>query len=192
MNIKKLLLLPLLGLFIISCSPTLKVKQLDEKTGKLPTDTKLNPEEILVDKNINLGEYKQFLYIKNSGVNMEKFDKYIVETLKNIGGFDKFYTQAELEQYVIQNKLTDKVTSISDYIGLLNLQKQVGNFMVCEVTPEYLGGYDYIFKLKLVNPATSETALEVKHKAFNWGGLDRPLFNPVFNYYIDWVRKNSK
>lgn len=192
MKTKKLLFLLLIGWLTISCSSTFKVKPLDEKTGQLPTETKLTPEEILVDKSINFNEYNQFLYVKNSGVNMEKYDKYIIETLKNIGGFKKVYTQSELEQYVIQNNLTDKVTSISDNIGLLNLQKQVGNFLVVESTPEYLGGYDYSFKFKVINPATSETLLELKHKAFNWAGLDRPLFNPVFNYYINWKNKNSK
>jgi len=191
MKVKKTIILLLIGVITMSCSPTLKVKQLDEKTGQLPTDTKLRPEEILVDNNINLKEYTQFLYVKNSGVNMEKYDNYIIETLKNIGGFEKVYSQSELEQYVIQNNLTDKVTNISDNIGLLNLQKQVGNFLICESTPEYLGGYDYSFSFKIINPSNSETVLEIKHKAFNWGGLDRPLFNPVFNYYIDWIKKNS-
>ena len=159
---------------------------------EVETETVLMDEEILVDKSINLKEYSQFLFIKKSGLNMEKYESYVTQTLKNIGGFKKIYTQTELEQYVIQNNLTDKVTSISDNIGLLNLQKQVGNFLVCESNVEFLGGYNYQFTFKITNPATAETVLDIKHQAFNWGGLDRPLFNPVFNYYIDWTKKNTK
>lgn len=192
MNTRKIITFLTIAIFSYSCSTTLKVKQLNEKTGQLPTDTKLTPEEILVNKNIDLKNYNQFLYVKNSGVNMEKYDNYVVETLRNIGGFQQIYTQSELEQFIIQNNLTDKITNISDNIGLLNLQKQVGNFLICESSPEFLGGYSYAFKFKIINPETAETLLEIKHKAINWGGVDRPLFNPVFNYYINWIKKNSQ
>lgn len=177
---------------LISCSPTLKVKELDLKSGKLPTETVLNNSEILVKKEVDLTEYKQFLFVKKSGLNMEKYENYILGTLKNIGGFDKYYIQTELEQYVIQNGLTDKVTSISDNIGLMNLSKNVGKFLICESNVQYKGGYDFSFEYKVINPTNAEVLLHIKHSAFNWGGLDRPLFNPVFNEYIDWVKANNK
>ena len=180
-----------LSLLLFSCSPTLKVKELNAKTGKLPTETVLVPTEILADKKINLKEYNQFLFVKKSGLNMEKYETYILETLKNIGGFQQYYTQSELEKLVIQKNLTDKVTSISDNIGLLNLSKNVGKFLICESNVEYKGGYDFTFHYKVINPENAEILLHVKHNAFNWGGLDRPLFNPVFNKYIDWIKSNQ-
>lgn len=189
---KKSLLIIGLSVVLFSCSPTLKVKELDAKTGKLPTETVINQEELLVEKSINLKEYSQFLFVKKSGLNMEKYESYILETLKTIGGFEKYYTQSELEQYVIQKNLTDKVTSISDNIGLLNLSKNVGKFLICESNVEYKGGYDFTFEYKVINPTNAEILLHIKHSAFNWGGLDRPLFNPVFNKYIDWVNTNNK
>ncbi|WP_133158829.1 hypothetical protein [Flavobacterium alvei] len=188
---KKSLLAIAIAISLTSCSPTLKVKQLDAKTGKLPTETTLTQSEILVKKNINLKEYNQFLFVKKSGLNMEKYETYILGTLKNIGGFQKYYIQTELEQYVIQNGLTDKVTSISDNIGLLNLSKNVGKFLICESNVEYKGGYDFSFEYKVINPTNAEILLHIKHNAFNWGGLDRPLFNPVFNEYIDWLKENQ-
>lgn len=188
---KKSILLIAMSVLTISCSPTLKVKQLDPKSGKLPTETVLMQNEILIKKNTNLKEYNQFLFIRKSGVNMEKYETYILETLKNIGGFQKYYKQTELEQYIIQNNLTDKVTSISDNIGLLNLSKNIGKFLICESNVEYKGGYDFSFEYKIINPTNAEILLHIKHNAFNWGGLDRPLFNPVFNEYIDWVKANQ-
>jgi hypothetical protein len=185
------LLTSALAFVLFSCSSTLKVNAPDPKTGYLPTDSKVDKSEVLVDKPIDLSKYNNFLYIRKSKVNMDKYETYIIGDLKNIGGFDKFYTETELEQYVIQNHLTDKVTSISDNIGLNNLQKQVGNFLVCETTAQNLGGYNYLFDFKITNPANAEVLLEIKHKGFNFSGLDRPLFNPVFNYYIEWMTRNS-
>jgi type IV secretory pathway VirB6-like protein len=187
---KKILLLIIL--IATSCSPTLKIKELDAKTGKLPTETILKAEEILVSKKIDLKLYNQFLYVKKSGLNMEQYEKYIFGTLKNIGGFQAYYIQTELEQMVIQKGLTDKVTSISDNIGLLNLSKNVGNFLICENNVEYKGGYDFTFEFKVINPVNAEILLHIKHNAFNWAGLDRPMFNPVFNQYIDWLKDNQK
>lgn len=189
---KKSLLIIGLSFLLFSCSPTLKVKELNPKTGKLPTETVLNQNEILVQKNINLNEYSQFLFVKKSGLNMEKYEKYILGTLQNIGGFEKYYTQNELEQLVIKSNLTDKVTSISDNIGLMNLSKNVGKFLICESNVEYKGGYDFSFEYKVIDPTNAEILLHIKHNAFNWGGLDRPLFNPVFNKYIDWMNENKK
>lgn len=189
---KKILFAFTIATLVISCSPTLKVKELDLKSGKLPTETVLTNSEILIKKEIDLTEYKQFLFVKKSGLNMEKYENYILGTLKNVGGFDKYYTQSELEQYVIQNGLTDKVTSISDNIGLMNLSKNVGKFLICESNVEYKGGYDFTFEYKVINPTNAEVLLHIKHNAFNWGGLDRPLFNPVFNEYIDWTKANKK
>jgi len=189
---KKIILVFGLAILTVSCSPTLKVKELNVKTGKLPTETIITESEILVKKNVNLKEYSQFLFVKKSGLNMEKYENYILGTLKNVGGFQKYYTQTELEQYVIQKGLTDKVTSISDNIGLLNLSKNIGKFLICESNVEYKGGYDFSFEYKVIDPTNAEILLHIKHDAFNWGGLDRPLFNPVFNEYIDWIKANQK
>lgn len=189
---KKYILVFSLSFVLFSCSPTLKVKQLNPETGKLPTETIITQDEILVEKSIDLNEYSQFLFIKKSGLNVEKYEKYILGTLTNIGGFEHYYTQNELEQMVIQKNLTDKVTSISDNIGLMNLSKNVGKFLICESNVEFKGGYDFSMEYKIINPTNAEVVLHIKHNAFNWGGLDRPLFNPVFNKYIDWIRANKK
>ena len=183
----------LVVIFFYACSTTLKIKPLDEKTGKLPTDAKLANNEIIVDKSIGLDSFSHFLFIKKSTLNgISTYEKYIKGTLTNIGGFNKIYDQEELEKYVIQNNLADKVTSVSDNIGLFKLQKEVGKFLICETTIEHFNRYDFKFDLKIVNPENAEVLLEINHYAYNWAGLNKPLFNPVFNYYIDWLKKNKK
>jgi hypothetical protein len=74
----------------------------------------------------------------------------------------------------------------------MNLSKNVGKFLICESNVEYKGGYDFSFEYKVIDPTNAEVLLHIKHNAFNWGGLDRPLFNPVFNKYIDWMNENKK
>jgi len=187
---KTQLLIFLLIPFLIGCSSTLKVKQLNPDTGKYPTETPLKAGEIEKRSNINLSEYKQFLYVKQ-GVNYEKYENYIIGTLQNIGYFDKILSQNELEQLVIQKELTDKVTNISDNIGLANLQKEIGKFLVVNSNVEYKRGYTYIFDFELVDPSKAETVYHVRHEGFNFSGLDKPLFNPVFNNYIDWINENK-
>ena len=190
-TMKRILLLLNMTFFIFSCSPTFQVKQIDEKKGKLPTDTRLSPEDIKIDKSINLQKYNQFLFISKLGHSTGKYGDYIIGTLKQIGGFKQYYTQPDLERYVIQNNLTEKVTSISDYIGLSNLQKQIGDFLICETNIVYLGAYTYTFEFKIIDPSNADVLLDIEHKGFDWSGLDRPLFNPVFNYYIDWLNRDK-
>ena len=59
---KRLLIIVVSVILFSSCSPTLKVKELNVKTGKLPTETVINQDEILVEKSINLKEYSKFLF----------------------------------------------------------------------------------------------------------------------------------
>ena len=185
------------SIVFICCSPTMKVKKINLKNEKLPTLTTLEPEEILVEKDIDINEYSQFLFVKainSEGIFLNKdiYNNYILKTLINIGEFKNFYTQNDLEKFVIQNGLTEKITNISDNIGLFNLSKNIGKFLICECNFEYLLRFNFRFDFKIINPMNSEILFHIRHNAINWGGLDRPLFNPVFNKYIDWIKTNTK
>jgi len=176
----------------ISCSPTLKVISADPATGKLPTETHLSSKEIITEKSISLKDFNQFLFVRKGRVNSDRYDNYVYGTLKNIGVFKQFFNQNDLEQYVIKNGLTDKVSSLSDNIGLHNLSMNAGNFLICETSIELVARYDFTFELKIINPVNAEILFDVKHYAVNWAGLDRPLFNPVFNEYMEWLKKNNQ
>lgn len=180
----------LLGMSL-GCSPTLRIKQINIATEKFPTDKSLSINEIKVRKKFpQLKNYKQFLYIKNEE-EFEKYKNYIKGTLENIGFFDKIYYKKDLEKIVINKGLTEKVTNISDNIGLLNLSKQIGEFLVLRTSVIYNGAYSYEFEFELIDPTNAETIYKVVNPAFNWGGLDRPLFNPVFNNYAEWIKENQ-
>ncbi|WP_203292493.1 hypothetical protein [Luteirhabdus pelagi] len=169
----------------------MKVKQIDTATEKYPTDKTLSAKEIKVRKEFpQLNEYKQFLYIKN-GDEVDEYKNYIKGTLQNIGYFENIYYRNDLEKIVISQNLTDKVTNISDNIGLLNLSKEIGKFLVLRTAILYKGGYSYEFEFELIDPTTAETIYKVVNPGFNWSGLDRPMFHPVFNDYAAWLEENK-
>jgi len=83
------------------------------------------------------------------------------------------------------------VSNISDNIGLANLQKEIGKFLVVDANVEHKNGYTYTFDFEVIDPGKAETVYHIRHDGFNFSGLDRPLFNPVFNDFIDWINKKN-
>jgi len=182
------LILCLVMLVFTRCS-TSKIPPIDQQTGKFPTKKTLKATEIIVDKTISFNDYNQFLYIyinKYSDVAME-YENYLLGTFREIGGFNTYYTENALERFVIQNNLADKVTNVYDSASLANLQKEVGPFLICEITILKEFSFSYIFELKIIVPAHREVVLDIYHEPFIWSSFNKELFNPVFNYYIDWL-----
>jgi hypothetical protein len=99
---------------------------------------------------------------------VDGFNEFIRSSFENIGYFKtvKFYSQLE-ESPGIQkeNHL------IADYI----------------VDSE---GYYYTFQIRITNPKNNEVLFHVSHDHYRWGySMDRPLFFPVFNSVIDWIKE---
>jgi hypothetical protein len=176
-----------------SCSPTMKVKNIDKGSDQLPTDTNLKNQEILVRKNIRLSDYKQFLFVRTGspGQTMGRYDHYVLGTLKNIGFFDHVYSETDMQKLIIQKGIVDQVNGSLDNIGMYNLQKEIGKFLIAQTFCEQVSKYTFEYHLEIIDPSSGETIYYIKHKGTNWSGLDRPLFNPVFNDFIVWVNQNS-
>ena len=181
----KIGLLLLLVSLLCACSTTLKPTTLDE-TGYFGTSTKIRSDSIKTKESFR-PEYKKMLYVKTDEKN-EKFNTFYIETFKNMNEFEKVLCKDEMESLVFEKNLTDSVSSVSDKIGLHNLQKEIGPFLVVEPYAEFLGGYNYSANLKAYDPETGKDVLVIENKAFNWAGLDKPLFYPLFNAFLEWVR----
>jgi hypothetical protein len=179
-------------LIAAGCSSTMRVSRPDPSTGYYPTETKLKPDEWLVRKSLPVAEYKQLLYIRTSGALNDELRNFVKGSLVNMQYFDEIKDVLEMEQYVFSKGLMGKVPNISDLVGINKLQGELGNFLVADYSILYIGGYDYTFDLAFINPANGEKVLHISHKAFNWSGLDKPLFYPVFNGVRDWLNENSK
>jgi hypothetical protein len=132
-------------------------------------------------------EYKGMIYVKTDEKD-ETLNSFYLETFKNMKVFDQVMNKADMENLVIEKKLTDKISSVSDKIGLHSLGKEIGAFLVVEPYVEWKGGYDFIANLKAYDSENGKDVLVLENKAFNWAGLDKPLFYPLFNAFLEWVR----
>ena len=166
------------------CSTTMKAAQLNEE-GRFDTKTVLYDDEVVVLG--TLGEQMRGLVYVQTDEKEEDYNEFILSTFRNMGIFERVLDKSELENLVFAEGLTGKVSSISDKIGLHNLYKEIGPFLVVEAYAEWDGGYDYSAKLTAMDPANGENLLELSNEAFNWSGLDKPLFYPLFNSFLEWA-----
>lgn len=177
----------MLAVFVTGCSTTLKPRTLDPATGKFSTTSKLSADAVKVNKPFE-EKYKTLAYVKTDESKAKEYNNFFVETLKNMGVFTKVVTKEELEALVLERKLTDKVSNISDLIGLNQLSKQIGPFLIVQPYVEWKGGYNFFAHLKAIDPETGGTLLLLEQNAFNWAGLDDPLFFPLMNGFLEWTK----
>lgn len=187
MVIRTLLLAALLSL--AGCSTTMKAVKPDAATG-FPTKEALKPEEILVNERVDLSKYRQLAYIQ-IGEKGEVYETFILDSVRNIGFFDKVLNKQGFEQELISSGKSDNVSNISDLIGLRGASKAYGPFLIVSTDVEWMGGYDFTASIKAIDPTTGRTVYHAKRKAFNWAGLDKPLFYPLFNGFLAWVNANK-
>jgi len=174
-----------LCLALSACSSTLKPANLDIKTGSFQTQSKISKDGIQKETPFD-DKYLSLLYVKTDGKN-ERFNDFFITTFKNMNRFKNVYDKSDLEKLVIQRGLTGRVQNVSDLIGLKNLSDEIGPLLVVEPTVEFLGAYTFTASFKVTNAQTGEDVLVVKNKAINWGGLDQPLFYPLFNAFLAWT-----
>jgi hypothetical protein len=186
----RLFLLAGLILLATGCSSTMKAVKPVEGVG-FPTGKPLTAEEILVDETLDLTTYRRLAYVQVKGEQSETYESFIVESIRNIGYFDKVVSKQQFEQELIASGKSDDVSNISDLIGLRGASKAYGPFLVVSTDVEWLGGYDFTASIKAIDPVTGRTLYHAKRKAFNWAGLDKPLFYPLFNGFLGWVNANK-
>jgi hypothetical protein len=173
---------------MVACGSTLKVTK-PEADGYYKTTKKLEADDILVAKNIDLHKYEDMFYAQVDE-NDEQYQDFFKSSIENAKLFNRIVLKSDMEQMVLNKGLTDKITSVSDLIGLHHAQKHLGDFLVGELSTVWKGGHDYTAELKVIDPADGEVIFHAKNSAFNWDGLDQPLFYPLFNSFIEWANKN--
>lgn len=181
----KLLTLVLVTPLLFACSTTLKTTELNAQ-GYFTTNQSLKDTGV-EQKGEFKESYRTFLYLKPTG-DIEKLDVFFRDSFENMQVFEQVLSQEQLEELVFEKDLADKVTSVSDKIGLHQLQKEIGPFLVVEPKLEWQGGYDYYARIKAYDPISGKNVLTLTNEAFNWDGLDQPLFYPLFNAFLQWTR----
>ncbi len=184
MNIFKLTLIPIIVL-LEACATTLKPTPLGAD-GYFKTDAKIVADGVKLKKKFT-PKFKRMIYVQ-ADKNSERFNKFFIESFANMGQFKKVMSKEDMESLVLEKNLQNVVSSVSDKIGLYNLQRKIGSFLVVEPYTDWLGGYIYMARIKAYDPKTGKEVLILEHEAFNWAGLDQPLFYPLFNAFLQWVR----
>lgn len=175
----------------IGCGSTLKPVTLDPTTGRFPTQTAIPDSSVKINKPYD-SKYRKLIYLKSDAKEITPYHKFFKESLENMHKFDTVGDKEYFEQLIIQKNLSDKVSNISDLVGLHNLAKEIGPFLVVEPTVLFKGGYNFSADLKAIDPENGQVLIEIHHDAFNWSGLDEPLFYPLLNRFMDWVNAGDK
>ncbi len=189
MHFLRVSMIALALIVLTGCSSTMKAVKPDAN-GSFPTKNALKPEEILVNEKLALSEYRKLAYIQ-IGDKGETYEGFIIESVSNIGYFEKVLNKQGFEQVLIASGKSDEISNISDLIGLRQASKSYGKFLVVKTNVEWLGGYDFMASIEAIDPVTGKTHYLAKRKAFNWAGLDKPLFYPLFNGFLEWVNANK-
>lgn len=185
-KIATLLLSIVLSISIVGCSTTMKGTQLNE-SGRFPTNTKLRADGVKVVKPFN-DKYESLLYVRTDDSTTKQYKDFFITSFSNMKVFDRVVQKSDLETLVIEKNLTDNVSNISDLVGLNQLQKKIGSFLVVVPYVERKGIYGFMASLEAVDPETGETVLLLEQEAFNWTGLDEPLFYPLLNGFLEWSK----
>lgn len=173
---------------LAGCGTTLHVEKPDPTSGLYATHSVLKPADVRVAEKFDPA-YTQMVYLKiDAETPNPRFVDFFVSALKEMHTFKKVVTKDDLQAIVIERNLGSKVPSVSDLVGLNNLSKEIGSFLIVEPNAVFRGGYNFEGTLKAIDASTGKTVLLIDTTAFNMAGLDDPLFNPMLNGFINWTR----
>jgi hypothetical protein len=173
---------------LAGCNTTLHVEKPDPTSGLYATHTELKPADVRVEEKFDPA-YTQMVYLKiNAETPNPRFVDFFMAALKDMHTFKKIVTKDDLQAIVIEHNLGSKVPSVSDLVGLNNLSKEIGPFLIVEPNAVFKGGYNFEGTLKAIDASTGKTVLLIDMTAFNMAGLDDPLFHPMLNGFINWTR----
>jgi len=173
---------------LTGCNTTLSVVKPEAENGYYATKSTLTADDVRVAEKFDPA-YKNMVYIKiNAETPNPRFVEFFTSAFKDMGVFNKIVTKDDLQAIVIERNLGSKVPSVSDLVGLNNLSKEIGPFLIVEPNAVFKGGYRFEGTLKAIDASTGKTVLFIDNSAVNMAGLDDPLFHPMLNGFINWTR----
>jgi len=172
------------ALLLSACSTTFQPAHVDPATGRFATQDPIDKVETELPFE---ARYSDLLYVMTDS-KIESFNEFFIQSFTSMGSFNSVVGKDKLETLVIQKNLSDKVPSVSDMVGLNRLSKEIGPFLVVEPSVVFLGGYQFEASLKVTDASTGNVVLKITNAATNWAGLDKPLFYPLFNAFLDWTK----
>lgn len=170
--------------FVSGCSSTLKAGQLNT-AGRFDASASVAPENLKIERPFDKSRFGAKVVVlpftENNSVN-----EFYYTSIKNAGKFETVLDKTGVEKLVIQKNLTG-VSDASSILSLRNLSTTEGTFLVIKPYFEWKGGYDYTASLDAIDITDGNVVFHAEKKAFNFAGLDKTLFYPIFNSFMDWV-----
>ena len=176
----------LVSLSMAGCATTM-APPVVSAAGRFTTATRLTDAQAMTTAPFDRARFG-VVYVKYA-TGAPAMDRFFLDAVKATGAFDVVLDGEALQQRVIA---TSQATGgpavfIDNTAGLFELSKTQGPFLIVEPSVEYIGGYDYAASLRATDASTGKVVFLARHKAFNWAGLDQPLFYPLLNAFIDWT-----
>ena len=166
---------------LVGCS-SMQVAELDPATGRFPTNA-----EATVVKSVqtDLDAMKSLLLLPDND--------FVKGQLANINYFDETMTRDDLEIYIIQNDLQDKVSSVRDKIGINAAYKAYRPFLWMRTDVREEGNKKFA-QFILTKPDTLEDIfIAEKYLDYVWAGVnDQNTWYPMFNALVDYIDENSQ
>lgn len=177
----------LVGMPLAGCATTMATPATNSG-GRFQTTVRLTSAQVLVTAPFDRAK-TPVVYVRAS-TGAPALDRFFVESVKATGQFETVLDSQQLQERVIAwSKETGNSASFVDSnAGLYEFSKRFGPLLVVEPSVEWIGGYDYESGLRAFDTTTGQTVFLARNKAFNWAGLDQPLFYPLFNAFIDWTQ----
>ncbi|CAB3632118.1 MAG: hypothetical protein ACWGIK_24890 [Achromobacter pulmonis] len=184
----RILIAIILFISLAGCGATLKPVKPDATTGLFSTTVGIAPSDIEVAERFDPA-YRRMLFInvKSNWGYLETID-YFQTSIEHLGTFEQVLTRKDIDQKIIAWHLQDKVSDVSNLLGLNLLSKQIGNFLILDVGNWWKGGYHYEGSLQAMDASTGKTVFKTTLQAFNWDGLDASLFRPLLNAFVLWTK----
>lgn len=177
----------------VGCSSTLEVAQINPETGLLPTGSVVSPDEVKVKEPIDVTKQLKLLYVKISE-DQKAMGDFIKNSIINLKCFDNVKDKTGLQGMIIEKGIASKYSGkdVNDLLILNELTSDIGDFLVLDWVLTFIGGFEYKFEMKVIDPLNMKTMFHVDRQVTNWAGLDEPLFYPVFNALKIWVNNNKR
>lgn len=170
---------------LTACGTQMKVAPVDPTTGLLKSDTvAIDKATVVTAKSTSLARFGRLAFTTGGG-------DFGVNQLKATGLFDQVLNFDEMQRLIVANGLQDKVSSISEPVGLSRLAMAYKPFLWVNLK-RINKGRDQYFQIYAIDPATLEDLFlaEIKLDPFWKGVNDQNARYPLFNAFIAWARMN--
>ena len=165
------------------------IRKPNPSTGMFPTNTQA--DSIRVSENIPVNNYKDVVLLLLGGTMNPDDQNFVKESFRNMGFFKEVLFPDDFQRHIIQKGISDQFDDVRSFMTLNRVQKKIGNFLVVQMDEAFQGGFNYTLSAKVTDPGSGKLVFHVEQNGTNWSGLDAPLYYPVFNSVLDWIKKNG-